>query len=166
MCLIDTFETHRPLLFATAYRMLGSAAEAEDIVQETFLRFQAAAAQDIRSPRAYLCTIVTRLCLDALNLARTSRECYLGVWSVNCDSFSARLTTLLLIASLQYIFLRRTRRASMAMCDTRLRESVRSEWRYDILSAAQNFMLRAGQHENVDQVRVPLLYYIHHPLAR
>jgi RNA polymerase sigma-70 factor, ECF subfamily len=77
MCLIGTFETHRSLLFATAYRMLGSAADAEDIVQETYLRFQAAAAQDIRSPRAYLCTIVTRLCLGELNLARRSRECYL-----------------------------------------------------------------------------------------
>lgn len=78
MSLIETFEMHRPLLFATAYRMLGSVTEAEDIVQDTYLRFQAA--RDIRSPRAYLCTIVTRLCLDALSAARTTRERYLGPW--------------------------------------------------------------------------------------
>jgi RNA polymerase sigma-70 factor (ECF subfamily) len=79
MNLVDTFEEHRSLLFATAYRMLGDATEAEDIVQEAYLRFQATT-REIRSPRAYLCTIVTHLCLDALHSARITREQYLGPW--------------------------------------------------------------------------------------
>ncbi len=55
------FQQYRPLLFAIAYRMLGSAAEAEDMVQDTYLRFQSVALQEIESPKAYLSTIVTRL---------------------------------------------------------------------------------------------------------
>jgi RNA polymerase sigma-70 factor (ECF subfamily) len=74
------YESYRPLLFSIAYRMLGSVMEAEDMVQETYLRFRAASAGDIHSPRTYLCTIVTRLCLDALKSARARRETYVGPW--------------------------------------------------------------------------------------
>jgi RNA polymerase sigma-70 factor (ECF subfamily) len=74
------FESYRPLLFSIAYRMLGSVMEAEDMVQETYLRFCAAPTGDIRSLRTYLCTIVTRLCLDALKSARARRETYVGPW--------------------------------------------------------------------------------------
>ncbi|MEO8396918.1 MAG: sigma factor, partial [Chloroflexota bacterium] len=59
---MDEFEQYRPLLFSIAYQMLGSAMEAEDIVQETYLRYQKAA--DVESPKAYLTTITTRLCLN------------------------------------------------------------------------------------------------------
>lgn len=77
---LATFEQHRPLLFGIAYRMLGSVADAEDIVQESYLRWQQAAAESIRSPRAWLTTVVTRLCLNHLQLARVKRETYVGPW--------------------------------------------------------------------------------------
>lgn len=73
------FDSLRPYLFAIAYRMLGSASEAEDIVQDTYLRSQAAAAT-IRAPKAYLATILTRLCLNHLTSARVAREAYPGPW--------------------------------------------------------------------------------------
>lgn len=76
----DEFESLRPYLFAIAYRMLGSASEAEDVVQDAYLRAQDAPTPDIRSPKAYLATIVTRLCLDQLKSARATRETYLGPW--------------------------------------------------------------------------------------
>ena len=78
--MIDEFETHRPLLFGIAYRMLGSVMEAEDMVQETFLRYQATPPETIRSPKNFLCTIVTRLCLNELSTARSRRETYVGPW--------------------------------------------------------------------------------------
>jgi RNA polymerase sigma-70 factor (ECF subfamily) len=78
--LTAAFEAHRPTLVAIAYRMLGSAAEAEDIVQEAWLRWQAAPRDEVRSGRAFLSTVVTRLCLDHLKSARTNREIYVGPW--------------------------------------------------------------------------------------
>lgn len=77
---MDDIEQYRPLLFSIAYRMLGSVMEAEDIVQETFLRYQTIAPDKVESPKAYLMTVVTRLCLDHLKLARHQRETYLGPW--------------------------------------------------------------------------------------
>ena len=77
---MESFETYRPYLFAIAYRMLGSAMDAEDMVQETYLRYQSAGKDDIHSLKAYLATIVTRLCLDQLQLARRKREVYVGPW--------------------------------------------------------------------------------------
>lgn len=74
------FEQYRYLLFSIAYRMLGSAMEAEDMVQEAFLRYQNAQDKAIQSPKAYLTTIVTRLCLDQLKSAKTQREEYVGTW--------------------------------------------------------------------------------------
>jgi len=74
------FQEHRPLLFSLAYRMVGSAAEAEDIVQDTYLRFQPAPLDTIRSPRAFLSAIVIRLCLNHLASARVRRETYVGPW--------------------------------------------------------------------------------------
>ncbi len=76
--MMSEFEQYRPLLFSIAYRMLGSAMEAEDIVQEAYLRYQSA--QDVQTPKAYLTTIVTRLCLNQLQSARVQREQYLGTW--------------------------------------------------------------------------------------
>lgn len=76
----DPFAPHRPALFALAYRLLGSASEAEDVLQDAYLRYAAAAPAAIRSPKAYLSTIVTRLCLDCLKAAHTRREQYIGPW--------------------------------------------------------------------------------------
>jgi RNA polymerase sigma-70 factor (ECF subfamily) len=75
---VQQFEEHRPLLFGIAYRMLGSASEAEDAVQDTYLRAIATGTEEIRSPRAFLATVVTRLCLDRLKTARTRHEEYIG----------------------------------------------------------------------------------------
>src|SRR5258708_20193378 len=74
------FEQYRVLLFSIAYRMTGSASEAEDLVQETYLRYQASASQEIVSLKAYLTTIITRLALDYLKSARVAREEYIGTW--------------------------------------------------------------------------------------
>jgi RNA polymerase sigma-70 factor (ECF subfamily) len=78
----DVYEEYRPLLFSIAYRMLGSASEAEDVVQEAFLRFHREAGKGtaIESPKAYLSTITTRLSIDQLRSARVRRERYFGTW--------------------------------------------------------------------------------------
>lgn len=74
------FDQHRPLLFGIAYRMLGSVMDAEDAVQETWLRWQRAAPLEVAAPKSYLATVITRLCLDQLRAARTRREQYIGPW--------------------------------------------------------------------------------------
>lgn len=76
----DQFMAHRRLMWSIAYRMLGSATEAEDILQETYLRYHTTPAETIRSPKAFLSTIVTRLCLNRLTSARARRELYVGPW--------------------------------------------------------------------------------------
>lgn len=79
--LADAYLDCRPLLFAIAYRMLGSASEAEDIVQEAFVRVQGASpAEPIRSVKSYLTAVVTRLAIDHLRSARARRETYVGPW--------------------------------------------------------------------------------------
>ena len=77
---MESFETYRPYLFAIAYRMLGSAMDAEDMVQETYLRYRTTPPETIRSLKAFLTTILTRLCMDQLHLARRKREVYVGPW--------------------------------------------------------------------------------------
>ena len=74
------FEAERPHLLAVAYRMLGTWGDAEDVVQDSFLRFREAELAAIASPRGFLTTIVIRLCLDALKSARARREKYDGLW--------------------------------------------------------------------------------------
>src|ERR1700744_2958106 len=74
------FEAHRRALMALAYRMLGSRAEAEDVVQDAYLRWHAADRAAVREPRAFLSKAVTRLCLDLLKSARHRREDYVGSW--------------------------------------------------------------------------------------
>jgi RNA polymerase sigma-70 factor, ECF subfamily len=76
----EEFERYRVLLFSIGYRMTGSASDAEDLVQETWLRYQASANQEIVSLKAYLTTIITRLALDYLKSARVAREQYVGTW--------------------------------------------------------------------------------------
>jgi RNA polymerase sigma-70 factor (ECF subfamily) len=74
------FASARPFLFSIAYRMLGSVMDAEDLVQDAYLRWQEASETDVRSPRAYLATMVTRLAINQLRAARTKRETYVGPW--------------------------------------------------------------------------------------
>src|SRR5687768_2026849 len=75
-----TFDPLRPRLLRVAYRMLGSLTDAEDMVQEAFLRWLAADRAAVREPAAYLTRTVTRLCLDHLKSARARRETYIGPW--------------------------------------------------------------------------------------
>jgi RNA polymerase sigma-70 factor (ECF subfamily) len=77
---LTVFQQHRPRLFSLAYRLLGSAAEAEDMLQDAYLRFELVALEAIDSPPAFLTTIVTRLCLNELTSARARRETYVGPW--------------------------------------------------------------------------------------
>lgn len=76
----DPFVTHRNLLFTVAYEMLGTAADAEDVVQETWLRWAAADTGDVRDPRAYLVRAVTRQALNRLRTVARRREDYIGPW--------------------------------------------------------------------------------------
>ena len=76
----DVFKTDRPLLFSIAYKMLGSASDAEDVLQDGWLRYRKVEGSTIRSPRAFAANIVTRLCLDRLKSARATREEYVGPW--------------------------------------------------------------------------------------
>ena len=76
----NVFESTRPLLFSIAYRMLGSVADAEDLVQDACLRWLEAPETEVRAPRAYLATIVTRLAINQLQSARSRRESYVGPW--------------------------------------------------------------------------------------
>ena len=75
-----SFEPLRPTLMRVAYRMLGSVADAEDIVQEAFVRWMNTERVDVREPEAFLRRAVTRLCLDQLKSARHARETYVGPW--------------------------------------------------------------------------------------
>lgn len=75
-----TFTAARPRLLGLAYRMLGSRTDAEDIVQDTWLRWQGADTQALRTPDAWLTTVATRLCLDRLKSAQAQREVYVGPW--------------------------------------------------------------------------------------
>ena len=75
-----SFEPHRRRLLGLAYRMLGSMADAEDAVQETYLRWHAARRDEVSDPRAFLMTTATRICLDMLTSARARREEYVGPW--------------------------------------------------------------------------------------
>jgi hypothetical protein len=75
----ETFGQHRPWLFALAYRMLGTAMDAEDVLQEAHLRFSEHGAQ-VQYPKRWLEQVVTRLCPDQLKSARARRERYVGPW--------------------------------------------------------------------------------------
>ncbi|RUL94470.1 RNA polymerase sigma-70 factor [Verrucosispora sp. FIM060022] len=77
---LDLFEQSRARLEAVAYRLLGSAGDAEDMVQETFLRWQAADRAGVEQPAAWLTKVLTNLCLNQLTSARARRESYVGMW--------------------------------------------------------------------------------------
>ncbi|OUC96788.1 RNA polymerase subunit sigma-24 [Streptosporangium minutum] len=77
---MEKFEAHRQRMFGLAYRMLGSAAEAEDVVQDAYLRWQGMEREGIGSPGPWLAKVVTNLCLNRLTSARATRERYVGFW--------------------------------------------------------------------------------------
>ncbi|WP_201393770.1 RNA polymerase sigma-70 factor [Ktedonobacter sp. SOSP1-85] len=102
------FEQYRVLLFSIAYRMLGSATDAEDIVQEAFLRWMQEAREEVQSSRAYLSTIVVRLCINQLRSARAQREVYVGPWlpePIATDLRPELVDTTVLAESLSFAFL-------------------------------------------------------------
>jgi RNA polymerase sigma-70 factor (ECF subfamily) len=104
----EIFNQYRGLLFSIAYRMLGSGTDAEDIVQEAFVHWMEARAEDVQSPRAYLCAIVVRLCIDQLRSARAQREVYTGPWLPEPIPTGPRpelAQTALLAESLSFAFL-------------------------------------------------------------
>lgn len=76
----DGFDELRPLLFSIAYRMTGTRADAEDAIQETYMRWHAADRVSIQSPRAFLTTVISRVCLDMLKSSHRNREVYVGSW--------------------------------------------------------------------------------------
>lgn len=77
---LEVFSQYKDLLFSIAYRMLGSVADAEDMLQETFIRWQNASSAEIQSSRSFLVTILSRLCIQHLESARVRREEYIGPW--------------------------------------------------------------------------------------
>lgn len=77
---VAVFERHRPRLFGIAYRMLGSVADAEDVLQESYLRWHRADPATVREPEAWLVAVTTRLAIDRLRRAATEREHYIGTW--------------------------------------------------------------------------------------
>ncbi|GGL87674.1 RNA polymerase sigma24 factor [Streptomyces fumigatiscleroticus] len=76
----DVFEEHRPVLLGVAYRMLGRVADAEDVVQDAWLRWSGSDRSEVREPRAYLVRITTRLAIDRLRQIKTRGETYVGPW--------------------------------------------------------------------------------------
>lgn len=102
------FEQYRVLLFSIAYRMLSSATDAEDIVQEAFLRWMQEDAREVQSPKAYLSTIVVRLCIDQLRSVRAQREVYVGPWlpePIATGLHQKLVETTVLAESLSFAFL-------------------------------------------------------------
>jgi len=77
---VEIFKRHRPRLFGIAYRMLGTHAESEDILQEAYIKWHQANADEIETPEAWLVTVVTRLSIDRLRKASAARETYIGPW--------------------------------------------------------------------------------------
>lgn len=106
---LDQFQAHRERLFALAYRMLGVKAEAEDILQDAFLKWQQAAQKPVANPPALLTRIVTNLCIDALRSAYKKRQVYIGPWlpePIETEPAGNPQSTLELADSLSMAFLR------------------------------------------------------------
>jgi RNA polymerase sigma-70 factor (ECF subfamily) len=105
---LTAFNEHRSLLFSIAYRMVGSVADAEDVLQDAFIKWQQSAHDEIRSPKAFLVTIVSRLCINRLQAVRVQREEYVGQWlpePVVTDSASDPASALWADESLSMAFL-------------------------------------------------------------
>jgi len=95
-----SFDPLRPKLMRVAYRMLGSVADAEDVLQEAFIRWMGADRSEVREPEAFLRRTVTRLCLDQLKSARRQRETYVGPWLPDPVLFDAVMKVHELLADL------------------------------------------------------------------
>ena len=104
----QVFKQYRGQLFSIAYRMLGSASDAEDTVQEAFLRWLQAGVEDLQSPKAYLTAIIVRLCIDQMRAARTRREVYPGPWlpePIPTSRHPELVETAILAESLSFAFM-------------------------------------------------------------
>lgn len=104
----EIFSQYRGLLFSIAYRMLSSATDAEDIVQEAFLRWLQVEAGEVQSPKAYLSAVVVRLCIDQLRSLKAQRELYVGSWlpePIRTDAAQGLEETAILAESLSFAFL-------------------------------------------------------------
>ena len=102
------FDQYRILLFSIAYRMLSSATDAEDIVQEAFVRWLQASEAEVQSPKAYLSTVVVRLCIDQLRSLKAQREVYIGPWlpePILTSRYHELTETVVLSESLSFAFL-------------------------------------------------------------
>ena len=105
---LDAFEEQRAYLFSIAYRLLGSVSDAEDVLQEAYLRWDRAKPEAVQSVRAFLSTVVVHLCMDQLRSARARREVYVGQWLPEplLTSGRAELTdSVVLRESLSFAFL-------------------------------------------------------------
>ncbi|BDI32951.1 DNA-directed RNA polymerase sigma-70 factor [Capsulimonas corticalis] len=159
------FEQYRGLLFSIAYRMLGSVADAEDMLQETFLRWRLASDPEIRSPRAFLVTIVSRLCINHLQSARVQREKYVGQWlpePLMTDPASDPLASVMIDESLSMAFLVLLERLTPAERAVFLLREV-FEYEYseiaDVLGQSETncrqILRRARQHVDAERPRFP-----------
>ena len=129
----DPFEEYRSLLFAMSYRMLGSAMEAEDIVQEAYLRYRETPPESIRNLKSFLTTIAHHLCLDHLKSAQASaRKLY---WSLGCQNRSLQSDGASLVSPLRQI----TERESISMAFLVLARKLIRCWNELYLPAARNF---------------------------
>ncbi|NJL41818.1 MAG: RNA polymerase sigma-70 factor [Leptolyngbyaceae cyanobacterium SM1_4_3] len=162
---LDEFNQYRPLLFAIAYRMLGTVTDAEDMVQETFLRWQRTESETVKSAKTYLTTIMTRLCIDYLRSARVQREQYIGTWlpePMLTQISSAPADLLELADSLSIAFLTVLERLSPLERAVFLLRDV-FEYDYDEISQmvgksptnCRQILRRAKQHLTAERPRFP-----------
>ncbi|QHQ34240.1 sigma-70 family RNA polymerase sigma factor [Algicella marina] len=158
---VDVFEAQRPRLLRLAYRMLGSSSEAEDVVQEAWLRWDRQAQAEIGEPAAWLTRVVSRLCLDMMKSARSRRESYPGIWLpeplVEAEDDDLRADNLTLTLMLALERLSPLERAAFLLHDVfgqPLDEVAAVVERSP--EAARQLARRARAHVRVDQLRYPV----------
>ena len=163
----ETFEPHRARLIRIAYRMLGSVADAEDAVQDAFLRWLDTDRAEVAAPEAYLTRIVTRRCLDVLKSAQRRRETYVGPWLpepvVEAEDEIPDVTLPLLVA-LERLFRSNVRHSCCTMC---------SAWTFDDVAASigrdapavRQLAARARQHVHEARPRFAVDQQRGHELA-
>ncbi|WP_035485177.1 sigma-70 family RNA polymerase sigma factor [Geminicoccus roseus] len=155
------FEEHRPRLLRLAYRMLGTAAEAEDVVQDAWLRWRQVKTGTVREPGAFLTRVVTRLCLDVMKSARVRRESYVGSWLpepiVEAEEEGLRLDELTLTLMLALERLSPLERAAFLLHDVFEvpAQEVGAALNRDA-SAVRQLAVRARRHVRASRPRYPV----------
>ncbi|MDF1791076.1 MAG: sigma-70 family RNA polymerase sigma factor [Thalassobaculaceae bacterium] len=157
----DIFEAQRPALLRLAYRMLGSMAEAEDAVQETWLRWQGADRRSVDNAPGWLRRVATRLCLDQLKSARRRREVYIGTWlpepvpdTSDADLLADDLTYTLMLALERLSPLERAAFLLHDVFDTPLEEIAATLERAP--ASVRQLAVRARRHVQSDRRRYPV----------